>query len=144
MPNNIGNKLKQIRLSLDLQQNDFAALVGIETSHYNNYENNFTPINIDALHKIVNHPKCLCFTLWLMTDTTNIAAGQIAPNDPKPDKLIQTDYEKCFSQTASNTLLMFCHLDWFTPTDKVDFSACGKLLYKDLKPIIEKEYQKTD
>ena len=42
---------------------------------------------------------------------------------------------------------MFCHLDWFRPNkDKaVDFDDCGKLLLKDLKPVIAAKYSnKTD
>jgi hypothetical protein len=39
---------------------------------------------------------------------------------------------------------MFCHLDWFVPnTDKVDFDDCGKIILKDLRPVIESRYQTT-
>ena len=79
--------------------------------------------------------------MWLFTGEINPAAGQIAPGDSMSDQglLNEEEFEKQFIDTSIKSLMMFFHLDWFrvNPDKKIDINDCGKLLLKDLKPIID-------
>lgn len=141
-----GEKIKLIRTTLKLSQNKFADLVGIPLSSVKNYDGG-TEVGSAALKKVATTEQCAQYALWLLTDTTNIDAGQIAPGDDLPELtaqkelLAQTDFDEKFVKTVADSLLMFCHLDWFVPnTDKVDFDDCGKIILKDVRSLIESRY----
>ncbi|MEZ7277199.1 helix-turn-helix domain-containing protein [Pseudoalteromonas sp. 68 DY56-GL68] len=140
MSNNIGQKIKIIRESLNLSQAKFCELLDIGLSGYKKYETGISEPGAGNLEKIANHPQTKMYFLWLFTGETNPALGQIAPGDAVPEgKLSEEQFEEQFIDTAVGSLMMFCHLDWFTPNKdkKVDFNDCGKLLLKDLRPIID-------
>jgi len=150
MSNSFGKKVQMIRKDLGLTQPKFAELVDISLGMIKKYESDINEIGSSPLQKIAKQPECLKYALWLLTDSTNIEAGQIAPGDKSPEesteqeKLNLEEYEAKFVEAVGESLLMFCHLDWFTPNkDKVNFDDCGKLILKDLRPVIEQRFKST-
>ena len=140
---NIGEKFKLIRSTTGLNQIKFAELVDINISSYKKYESGHSEVGTPALLAIANHPDFKKYALWLVTDETAPDAGQFSPADNiiEAGSLSHEEYEAEFLDTAAQSLLMFCHLDWFRPNkDKVDFDDCAKLLMKDLKPVITARY----
>ena len=141
MSNTIGEKFKLIRGTTGLNQTKFAEMVGISVSSYKKYESGHSEVGTPALLKIATNPNLKKYTLWLVTGDTNPAAGQYAPGDitPESSSLSEEEFEEQFIDVAVGSLMMFCHLDWFKPNkDKnVDFNDCGKILLKDLRPVIE-------
>jgi transcriptional regulator with XRE-family HTH domain len=146
MSNKFDEKIKLIRNYLGLSQAKFSELSDIPLGSYKNYENGTREISASALHKISNLPECKKFALWLMTDMTNSEMGQLAPNESIENKpslqLIDHDeYQSQFIEQVQETLMMFGYLDWLLiNTDKCDFEACGKLMLKELQPIINTRY----
>lgn len=145
-----GEKFKLIRQSLGLSQDKFSKLVDIPLSSYKKYESGNTEVGSAALQKMTRHPDCHKYTLWLMADRINIEAGQISPGDKSPEEvqeqqvLSDKEYESKFTETVIDSLLLFCHLDWFTPNkEKVNFDDCGKVIFKDLRPVIEQRFKST-
>lgn len=139
MSNNIGQKIKVIRESLNLSQAKFCELLDIGLSGYKKYETGISEPGAGNLEKIANHPQTKMYFLWLFTGETHPALGQIAPGDVVPEgKLSEEQFEEKFIDTTINSLMMFCHLGWFTPNkDENVFNDCSKLLLKDLRPVID-------
>lgn len=141
MSMSLGEKFKLIRGTTGLNQIKFAELVGIGISSYKKYESGNHDVGTQSLLAVTNHPKFKKYALWLVTGDTNPAAGQYAPGDiaPECNSLSEEEFEEQFIDVAVGSLMMFCHLDWFKPNkDKnVDFNDCGKILLKDLRPVIE-------
>ena len=141
---NVGEKIKLIRATTGLNQIKFAELVDINISSYKKYESGHMEVGAPAILAIANHPDFKKYALWLVTGETNPSAGQYAPSDQviTSGSLTDEEFEEQFVDVAAKSLLMFCHLDWFRPNkDKaVDFDDCGKLLLKDLKPVIAAKY----
>jgi transcriptional regulator with XRE-family HTH domain len=144
---NINEKIKSIRTELGLSQEKFAALVDIPFNSYRKYERD-VEMNASTLQKIASAPECQKYVLWLVSNQTNAAAGQVAPGDSLPevslqkDGLAQVEFDDKFVKTVGDSLLMFCHLDWFVPNaDKVNFDDCGKIILKDVRSLIESRYQ---
>ncbi|MEL0655781.1 helix-turn-helix transcriptional regulator [Pseudoalteromonas issachenkonii] len=141
MSNTIGLKIKTIRESLHLSQAKFCELLDIGLSGYKKYEAGISEPGAGNLEKIAKHPKTKMYFMWLFTGETNPSAGQIAPGDFMSDQglLNEEEFEKQFIDTSIKSLMMFFHLDWFrvNPDKKIDINDCGKLLLKDLKPIID-------
>lgn len=140
-------KLKLIRNSLGFSQDKFAQLIGISLSSIKRIEGG-GDITFSSLSKITTHENLKQYSLWLVSDITNPAAGQVAPGEELPEekikklKLSQEDFEQRFAKTVADSLLMFCHLGWFVPNpEKVDFDDCGKLVLKDVRTLIENRYQ---
>lgn len=140
MSTNIGIKLKLIRESMGFSQAKFAEMLDIGLSGYKRYELGNEPSG-NTIKKIANHPKTKMYFMWLFTDETNPELGQIAPGDfiSEQGLLNEEEFEKQFIDTSIKSLMMFFHLDWFkvNPDKKIDINDCGKLLLKDLKPIID-------
>ena len=141
------NKLKLIRTAIGKDQQVFAQLIDVADQQYATYESGQRDVCAQVLKKICSHPECVRYTLWLMTDQTNAAAGQIAPGDPSPLQLtaINQSEESCFDyqfmQTTEQALQLFCQLDWFLPNENItNFNDCSRLLLKDLKAVIELHY----
>lgn len=135
-----GLKLKLIRESLHLTQAKFCEMLDLGLSGYKKYELGAEPGG-NAIKKIANHPKTKMYFMWLFTDETNPELGQIAPGDfiSEQGLLNEEEFEKQFIDTSVQSLMMFFHLDWFkvNPDKKIDINDCGKLLLKDLKPVID-------
>lgn len=146
-----GDKFKLIRSELGMSQDKFAKFIDVSVSTYKKNEGGFNEVGTATLQKIASHPDCNKYALWLISDVTNPAAGQIAPGDELPEQaaekeqLAQAEYEEKFVKTVGDSLLMFCHLDWFTPKSDSGklFDDCGKIILKDLRPVIESRYPTT-
>ena len=143
MQASFGEKLKLIRNSLGLNQIDFAELVDLGISSYKKYEAEVNGVGAPALQKIASHPQCLKYALWLLTDTTNIAAGQIAPGDPSPEnsakqtRLATEEYETAFKNQVEESMFMFCAMEWFKMAPDVKISDVGMIMLNKLQPIID-------
>lgn len=144
-----GKKIKLIRESLGLNQPKFSDLVDVGISSLKKYETDVSEVGSLALHKIANHPQCQKYALWLISGQIAPEAGQIAPGDIEPeqalkdDALSQDEFDKEFIKTVGDSLLMFCHLGWFTPDkdNKKVFDDSGTLILKDVRSLIESRYQ---
>jgi len=134
-------RLKLIRESLNLSQAKFCDLLDIGLSAYKRYELGTNEPGSGPIEKIANNPQTKMYFMWLFTGETNPDAGQIAPGDvlESNNELTEEEFEKQFIDTSIKSLMMFFHLDWFrvNPDKKIDINDCGKLLLKDLKPVID-------
>lgn len=140
---NFSDKLKLIRNSLNLSQTKFCSLVDISISTYKKNEGGFSDVGTQTLQKIASHPECLKYALWLLTDTTNVAAGQIAPGDPSPEnaakqtQLNKEEYETAFKNQVEESMFMFCAMEWFKMAPDVKISDVGMIMLNKLQPIID-------
>lgn len=74
---NIGEKIRAIRETEGLTRQAFENKTDIKLETLSKVERNLSKLTSDKLQAI-----CVAFpqyTLWLMTDTVNIEAGQISP-----------------------------------------------------------------
>lgn len=140
-----GEKIKLIREALKLSQVDFSELVGVGISSLKKNESGVSDASSPTLQKIAEHPISHKYALWLISGQTNPEAGQIAPGDEIPEQslnnqtITKDEFDQEFVKTVADSLLMFCHLGWFEPnTEKVDFDDCGKLVLKDVTPLLNK------
>ncbi|MDZ7322969.1 helix-turn-helix domain-containing protein [Kosakonia sacchari] len=76
---NHAKKLRDIRIAEDLTQAEFANLLELGLGTVRNYESGQRDAGMGIIDKVVNHPRFGKYTLWLMTDKTAPAAGQISP-----------------------------------------------------------------
>ncbi|EPK4610787.1 TPA: helix-turn-helix transcriptional regulator [Citrobacter freundii] len=72
-------KLRQIRKAEGLTQSNFAEMVGIALSTVKNYESGQRDVGLAIIDTVLKHSRFEKYALWLMTDKTALAAGQIAP-----------------------------------------------------------------
>ena len=145
MSNEFSEKVKLIRKYSGLSQDKFTDATGIPLSSYKRYETGNTP-NAEALKSILNYKDYKKFTLWLMTDETDPSIGQISPDmeDVKPQSQKLTskqEFHDSFVSEIAESMKMFGYLGWIeVNTDKIDFEACGKLVLKEVEPIIENHF----
>ncbi|QZO12622.1 MULTISPECIES: helix-turn-helix domain-containing protein [Pseudoalteromonas] len=143
MSNKMGEKFRLIRERAGLTQSKFSELVGISFSSYKKYETGVNEVGAPAIMAVANHPEFKKYALWLITDESNPDAGQFSPlDDQKPKTLItKGEYEQRFIDEAIKSLQTFGYLDWVEiNTEKMDFEAYGKLLFKDLQEVVEQYY----
>ncbi|WP_338411438.1 helix-turn-helix transcriptional regulator [Pseudoalteromonas nigrifaciens] len=137
----IGEKFKLIRGATGLNQVKFAELVDIGISSYKKYESGHSEVGTPALLKVANHPQFKKYALWLVTGETNPAAGQFAPGDSIDELglLNEEEFDEQFIAKSTQSLAMFFILGWFVknPDKEFDINDCGRLLLKDLKPVID-------
>ncbi|MFJ2365907.1 helix-turn-helix domain-containing protein [Pseudomonas sp. NPDC087697] len=72
-------KFKAIRKAENLTQKEFCEVMGFSESTYRKYEAGFIEVGAPALLKIANHPSFKKYALWLITDDTAPACGQVSP-----------------------------------------------------------------
>lgn len=72
-------KLKAIRASERVTQTEFCELLGFSISTYKKYEASMFEMGYGALSKVVNHPRFMKYTLWLMIDQVAPECGQVSP-----------------------------------------------------------------
>lgn len=72
-------KLRDMRIAEGITQAAFAEMMEIGLGTVRNYESGQREAGMGIIDKVVNHPQFAKYTLWLMTDKTAPAAGQIAP-----------------------------------------------------------------
>jgi transcriptional regulator with XRE-family HTH domain len=104
----LGDKIKQLRLELNLTQEELAKKVGITTASIGMYETNSRKPSYDVLKKIANYFK-VSHDYLLEEDHTQIdepevraiqrAAKNMTPQDRKKMlKIIQATFEDAFSE----------------------------------------------
>ncbi|EHI7916159.1 helix-turn-helix transcriptional regulator [Salmonella enterica] len=96
----ISNKLKAIRESEGLSQAKFANLIGIAVGTIKQYETGVRGVGTEVLLKVTRHPRLEKYTMWLMSDKTNEAAGQISPS-LSPDGQERTSPSQKFRKTGT-------------------------------------------
>ncbi|APM00221.1 transcriptional regulator [Pseudoalteromonas phage C5a] len=137
----LGEKIKLIRGTTGLNQIKFSELVGIGISSYKKYESGNRDVGAQSLLAIANHPQFKKYALWLVTGETNPAAGQFAPGDSIDELglLNEEEFDEQFIAKSTQSLAMFFILGWFVknPDKEFDINDCGRLLLKDLKPVID-------
>ncbi|MGQ8702859.1 helix-turn-helix transcriptional regulator [Serratia marcescens] len=79
MSSSHAEKLKVIRKAEGLTQVAFAEEVGLALSTVRNYETGQREVGLSIVDKVVNHPRFEKYMMWLMSDKTSEAAGQISP-----------------------------------------------------------------
>jgi len=152
MSTSISKKIKLIRSELGLNQDNFAELIGIPSGSLKKYESESREMGLATFQKITSHPDCQKYALWLTSGKTAPESGQIAPGDIvseqsiKNDELSQEKFDEEFIKTVGDSLLMFCHLGWFTPNadNKKVFDDSGTLILKDVRSLIENRYQASN
>lgn len=75
----VSQKLRAIRKSEGLTQVKFCEISGIALGTLKNYEGGHQEPGIQVVLQVTNSKLFEKYTLWLMTDKTAPAAGQIAP-----------------------------------------------------------------
>jgi DNA-binding XRE family transcriptional regulator len=152
MSTSISKKIKLIRSELGLNQDNFAELIGIPSGSFKKYESESREMGLATFQKITTHPDCQKYALWLVSDKTAPESGQVAPGDIEPEQarkneaLSQEEFDKNFIKTVGDSLLMFCHLGWFTPDldNKKVFDDSSTIILKDVRSLIEGHYKTTD
>ena len=79
MSSSYGEKLKAIRVSEGLTQPAFSELTGVSLGAIRNYENGQRDVGLSIIDKVINHPRFEKYMMWLMSNKTSEAAGQISP-----------------------------------------------------------------
>jgi transcriptional regulator with XRE-family HTH domain len=77
---NHAKKLRDIRIAEGMTQAEFANILELGLGTVRNFESGQREAGMGVIDKVVNHPRFEKYTLWLMTDKTAPAAGQIAPH----------------------------------------------------------------
>lgn len=72
-------KLLSIRKAEELTQKQFSDLTGVSLSAIKKYETSQQTAGAATAERVINIPRFHKYTLWLMTDKTAPAAGQISP-----------------------------------------------------------------
>lgn len=72
-------KLKAMRKAEGMTQTEFCELLDFSISTYKKYEASMFEMGYGALTKVLQHPQFKKYTLWLMTDETAPACGQVSP-----------------------------------------------------------------
>lgn len=75
----IFEKIKLIRESERLNKKQFSDLTGLAYSSLAGYEAGDKKPGVEAIMKILQHPRFTKYTLWFMTDQVSPESGQIAP-----------------------------------------------------------------
>ena len=80
MSMSIGEKIRAVREAEGLTRVQFFELTGIPSGTQKYYETGrVESIGSDILLKITQHPRLEKYMMWLMSDKTSEAAGQISP-----------------------------------------------------------------
>lgn len=79
MSSHYAKKLKEIREAEGLSQVQLSAEIDVPVGSIRNYETGYRDVGLSIVSKFTSHPRFEKYTLWLMTDKTNEAAGQVSP-----------------------------------------------------------------
>ncbi|AHM71670.2 helix-turn-helix domain-containing protein [Yersinia hibernica] len=79
MSSSHAEKLKLIRKAEGLTQVAFAKELGLGLSTVRNYESGQREVGLSIVDKVINHPRFEKYMMWLMSNKTSEAAGQISP-----------------------------------------------------------------
>ena len=75
----VSEKLKLIRESERLNRKEFSELTGVAYSSLSSYESRSKNAGVEAIMKVLQHPRFTKYTLWFMPDQVAPEAGPIAP-----------------------------------------------------------------
>lgn len=76
----LGQKLKEIRLTERLTQAEFCEIADIKLATWKGYEYGLrASVSSIELLKVTKHPRFKRYALWLVTDETAPECGQISP-----------------------------------------------------------------
>ncbi|BBN82116.1 hypothetical protein PA25_21010 [Pseudoalteromonas sp. A25] len=145
MSNTFATRLKQLRISVDESQINFAEMLEIPVPSYRKYEKGEREPTLSVISKFFEHPKTKAFAHWLITGENHPNA---TTNTPISDEfftptLSEEEFEKQFISKTKETLLFLCHLGWFKSTKTANFETSGKLLLRDLKPMLSGSFKKA-
>lgn len=76
---NMSEKIRAIRKAEGLTQVKFCEISGLALSTLKNYEGGHAEPGLGSILQLTKSPRFEKYTLWLMTDKTAPASGQIAP-----------------------------------------------------------------
>ncbi|MGQ1888203.1 helix-turn-helix domain-containing protein [Serratia marcescens] len=94
MSTDLGKKLRDVREAEGLSRSQFAELTGVPEGAQKFYETGRRAPGSETLLKITQHPQFEKYTLWLMTDKTSEAAGQISPSLSPDGRDDTSDHQK--------------------------------------------------
>lgn len=76
----LGNKLKEVRLTERLTQSEICEISGIKLETWKGYEyGRSKSVSSLELLKVTTHPRFKKYALWLVTDEVAPGCGQISP-----------------------------------------------------------------
>ncbi|HFJ4332315.1 MULTISPECIES: helix-turn-helix domain-containing protein [Serratia] len=75
----IHEKMKAMRMAEGLSQSKFSEMLDISISTVKKYDGGFAEPGSAVLMKILQHPRFIKYTLWMMTGQIAPESGQIAP-----------------------------------------------------------------
>ena len=75
----LADKLKAMRKKEGVTQGEFCELVGLSINTLKKYEGSMFEMGYGALTKVVGHPRFKKYALWLITNDTAPACGQVSP-----------------------------------------------------------------
>ncbi|WP_105168705.1 helix-turn-helix transcriptional regulator [Pseudoalteromonas sp. T1lg23B] len=145
MSNTFATRLKQLRISVDESQVNFAEMLEIPVPSYRKYEKGEREPTLSVISKFFEHPSTKAFAQWLITGENypNATTDKPISTQNYSPTLSEGEFEQQFVKTAKETLLFMCHLGWFKSTKTADFETCGQLLLRDLKPLLVGSFRKN-
>ncbi len=93
-------KLRDIRKSEGLTQAEFATVTGVNLGTIKNYESGKREVGLSVVDRVLKSRDFEKYTLWLMNDKTNEAAGQISPS-LSPDGHVNTSHSQTHRKTGT-------------------------------------------
>jgi len=122
-------KIKLVRTSQKLTQDNFSEIIGIPKTSLRKYETGEREPSGKALLKIIeSYPQ---FALWITTGETIPEGGQVMPGETKiqmgysgvPAELLDAAFERMLTASIA--------LGWLTPKPEIQFSMLADLLRHD-------------
>ncbi|TMO53842.1 helix-turn-helix transcriptional regulator [Pseudoalteromonas phenolica] len=146
MSNTFSHRLKEVRLFMGMNQIEFAKFVDIPVPSYRKYETGDREPLLNVIQKLISKEELKPHAYWLITGEKQEEEKQLENPNKVAFKPLGTfeSFEQAFVTETVKSIETFAYLDWINlNTDKIDLSACGKLLFKEVQPIIESYYSKT-
>ncbi|CAH9050912.1 hypothetical protein PSECIP111951_02177 [Pseudoalteromonas holothuriae] len=144
MSNTFATRLKQLRISVDESQINFAEMLEIPVPSYRKYEKGEREPTLSVISKFFEHPKTKAYAHWLITGDNhpNATTSTLSGEGQYTPQLSEEEFEQQFVSKAKETLLFLCHLGWFKSTKTANFETSGQLLLRDLKPMLTNSFRK--
>ena len=147
MSNDFSDRLKELRLFLGMNQKEFASFCDIPVPSYRKYESGDREPPLSVIQKFITLKEIKPHAYWLITGVKPEEEEKQLDNPNqvafRPLGTFES-FEQAFVTETVKSIETFAYLDWINlNTDKIDLSACGKLLFKEVQPIIESYYSKT-
>ncbi|MBE0369239.1 helix-turn-helix domain-containing protein [Pseudoalteromonas aurantia] len=142
MSTEFSHRLKKIRVHFDKSQIEFAEFLDIPVPSYRKYESGDREPTLNVIQKVFSKKELKPHCHWLITGEEFTVDAELSSVNAHFKHITgKEEYEQAFINETVKSMQMFGYLDWIEiNTDKIDLDACGKLLLKDLEPIIEGHY----